>query len=81
MIRNKFIEEISDMSNYTYIPELPEFSRAAERKARQIIGDIDRKYRSNIDAKVKEDSTVIHVRENDYNGRKVVQFQVRTARL
>lgn len=79
MVRNRFIEEIKNMSNYTYIRELPEFSKAAETKARQIIANMDRKYRSNIIATLEGDATIFHVRENNYNGRKVIQFQARTA--
>jgi len=77
-MNNNFKERISDMSNYTYIPQLPQFSKAAEEKARQILADMDRKYRHKIVEGMENDTTIIHVRENNYNGRKVIQFQART---
>lgn len=80
-MNNSFKERISDMSNYTYIPELPQFSKTAEEKARQILGEMDRKYRHKIVEEMENDSTIIHVRENNYNGRKVIQFQARTNRM
>jgi len=80
-MNDDFKKRIKDMSNFTYIPELPEFSETAAKRAREIIGDIDGRYRKSITEQMKEDSTIIHVRENDYNGRKVIQFQARTARM
>ena len=74
-----FIERIKNMGNYTYTPELPEFSKDIEYRARKIIGDMDKRYRNNIVATMKGDSTIIHVRENNYDGRKVIQFQARTS--
>lgn len=81
MKKSEFIEQLKNMSNYTYIPELPEYAEGVEMGARQIINNIDRNYRHNISTELKGDSTIIHVRENDYNGRKVIQFQARTARM
>ncbi len=74
-----FIERIKNMGNYTYTPELPEFSKDIEYRARKIIEDMDKRYRNNIVATMKGDSTIIHVRENNYDGRKVIQFQARTS--
>ena len=68
-----FIERIK------YIPELPEFAVGLEDKAEEIIAEIDKRYRNSIVRTMDADSTIIHVRENNYNGRKVIQFQARTA--
>ena len=79
MINNEFRKQIRDMSNFTSLPQLPEFAGGVEPRAKEIISNIERRYRKNIVEDLKNDSTIIHVRENNYNGRKVIQFQARTA--
>ena len=79
MSDNEFIQELRNLSNFTPVGQLPEFSKAGEAEARRIIKDIDKRYRQNIAVGMKNDSTIIHVRVNDYDGRKVIQLQSRTA--
>lgn len=79
MNNNEFIQNLKNIGNFTPVPELPQFSKTAEKRAKQIIGDIDRRYRHSIAEELEDDSTIIHVRENNYDGRKVIQFQARTA--
>lgn len=71
---NEFLKELR-----SYTPQLPEYSKEAEKYAKKIIADMDRRYRQSIAEDLDGDSTIIHVRENNYNGRKVIQFQARTA--
>lgn len=74
---NDFLNELRNIGNY--IPELPQYSKEAEEFAKKIIANMDRRYRHSISEELEEDSTIIHVRENNYDGRKVIQFQARTA--
>ena len=45
MINNEFRKQIRDMSNFTSIRQLPEFSVGVEHRAKKIISNIERRYR------------------------------------
>lgn len=79
MNNNEFIQSLKNNGNFTPVPELPQYSKGAEELAKKIIANMDRRYRHSISEKLEDDSTIIHVRENNYDGRKVIQFQARTA--
>lgn len=74
-----FRKRLKNIANFTPVIELPELSGDVEYKARTIINKMDIKYRNKIIGELQGDNTVIHVRENNYNGRKVIQFQARTS--
>lgn len=81
MIDSDFRRQIRDMSNFTPAQELPEFAEGVEYTAKEIIAAMDEELRRKTAKSLEENSMIIHVRENNYNGRKVIQFQARTARM
>ena len=80
MSKEEFGEYLSNMKNFEQInvPRIPALLKSTEKRAKKIIADMDTRYRAGITNTMKNYSTVIHVRENNYNGRNVYQFQVRT---
>lgn len=73
-MNNSFREKIRDMSNYTYIKELPKFTEAGEYRAKKMIEAIDKKYRKSTQKIMEGASDIIHVMVNNYNKRIIVQF-------
>ena len=71
---NEFKIRIRNMANFTYTPELPEYSKDAEHRAKKIISYMDRKYRRITEKTMEDYSKIFDVKVNDYNGRKIIQF-------
>lgn len=73
-MNNTFREEIRDMRNYKFNKELSEFSNTTEYRAKEIIKELDKRYRKETQQIMSRVSEAIDVKINNYNERILVQF-------